>query len=105
MNVFNLFDLDILAATIRVSIPIMLAALGGLLCLRAGVFNIALEGQMLVGAFMGIVVTEWTTSIGQSLGFSSAWFGIAGGMLGGLAISMVFAVAILRFHADHIVAG
>jgi general nucleoside transport system permease protein len=105
MDIFNLFDLDILAATIRVSIPIMLAALGGLLCLRAGVFNIALEGQMLVGAFAGIVFTEWTASLGQTLGFSSAWFGILGGMLGGVAISMVFAVSILRFKADHIVAG
>ena len=39
-DIFGLFDPDILAASIRVSIPIMLAALGGLLCLRAGVFKI-----------------------------------------------------------------
>ena len=53
-DIFGLFDPDILAASIRVSIPIMLAALGGLLCLRAGVFNIALEGLMLVGSFFEI---------------------------------------------------
>ena len=105
MDIFGLFDLDILAASIRVSIPIMLAALGGLLCLRAGVFNIALEGMMLVGSFVAIVVTEATVSVGQSLGFPSTWLGIIGGLLGGLALSMVFAVSILRFKADHIVAG
>jgi simple sugar transport system permease protein len=105
MDVFGLFDLDIFAASIRVSIPIMLAALGGLLCLRAGVFNIALEGQMLVGSFTAIVVTEWTVGIGQTLGLPSTWFGIIGGLLGGLALSMVFAVSILRYRADHIVAG
>jgi len=105
MDILNLFDLDILAASIRVSIPIMLAALGGLLCLRAGVFNIALEGQMLVGSFFGIVVTEATVGLGAQLGISSTWFGIIGGLLGGLAMSMVFAVSILRFKADHIVAG
>ena len=104
-DILNLFDLDILAATIRVSIPIMLAALGGLLCLRAGVFNIALEGQMLVGSFFAIVVTEATAGLGQQLGIPSTWFGIVGGLLGGLAMSMVFGVSILRFKADHIVAG
>ena len=67
-GILNLFDLDILAATIRVSIPIMLAALGGLLCLRAGVFNIALEGQMLVGSFFAIVVTEATAGLGAAAG-------------------------------------
>jgi simple sugar transport system permease protein len=105
MDIFGVFDLDILAASIRVSIPIMLAALGGLLCLRAGVFNIALEGQMLAGSFVAIVVTEATVSVGRSLGITSTWFGIIGGLLGGLALSMVFAVSILRFKADHIVAG
>jgi simple sugar transport system permease protein len=105
MDIFNLFDLDILAATIRFSIPVTLAALGGLLCLRAGVFNIALEGQMLVGAFLAIVMTEATVSLARTVGITSAWFGIIGGLIGGLALSMVFAVSILRFKADHIVSG
>ena len=96
MDLTQLFDVDILAATIRVSVPILLAALGGLLCMRAGVFNIALEGQMLVGAFCGIAATEI---------FGSTWAGVIAGLLGGLAISMVLAVAVLRFKADQIVAG
>ena len=104
-DIFGLFDPDILAASIRVSIPIMLAALGGLLCLRAGVFNIALEGLMLVGSFFAIVATEATVGLGAQLGIPSTWFGIVGGLLGGLVLSLVFAVSILRYKADHIVAG
>ena len=106
MDIFGLFDLDILAASIRVSIPIMLAALGGLLCLRAGVFNIALEGHdagrlVLRHRRHGGDGRPW----GSRSGIPSTWFGIIGGLLGGLALSMVFAVSILRFKADHIVAG
>ena len=42
---------DLLTGTIRTATPILLAALGGLICERAGIFNIALEGLMLFGAF------------------------------------------------------
>ena len=45
---------DLLTGTIRTATPILLAALGGLICERAGIFNIALEGLMLFGAFFGI---------------------------------------------------
>ena len=47
---------DTLASMIRIATPLMLMALGGLLCQRAGVFNIALEGFSLVGAFAAIAV-------------------------------------------------
>lgn len=45
---------ELLAGTIRTATPILLAALGGLLCERIGIFNIALEGLLLLGAFFGI---------------------------------------------------
>ena len=45
---------DIISASFRIATPIMLAAVGGLLCFRAGVFNIGLEGLMLVGSFAGV---------------------------------------------------
>ena len=46
-----LFDASFFASVPRFVTPILLAALGGALCERAGVFNIALEGFLLTGAF------------------------------------------------------
>lgn len=46
---------SLFAAMMRISTPITLAAMGGLLCQKAGVFNIALDGMMLMGSFFGIV--------------------------------------------------
>ncbi len=46
-----LFDADLLASVLRSLIPILLAALGGMICERAGIFNIGLEGMLLMGAF------------------------------------------------------
>jgi len=54
---------DILHSTLRMATPIGLAALGGLFTHRAGVLNIALEGMMLTGAFVGVIVSYATGSI------------------------------------------
>ncbi|MGE0238186.1 MAG: ABC transporter permease [Parvibaculaceae bacterium] len=54
--VFNATQLgDFLATGVRLSVPIGFAAMGGMLCERAGVFNVALEGQLLFGAFAAAV--------------------------------------------------
>lgn len=54
--VFNPTQLgDFLATGVRLSVPIGFAAMGGMLCERAGVFNVALEGQLLFGAFAAAV--------------------------------------------------
>ena len=48
------------------------------MCERAGVFNIALEGLMLIGAFFGTACTYWT---------GSAWIGVLGGTAAGVRAS------------------
>ncbi len=92
-----LFDPDIFASALRIATPLILAAMGGLLCMRARIFNIALEGFMLVGAFCAIVFVDLT--------HGSAFMGLIGGLIAGLLVSAIYAVALIRFHADQIVAG
>lgn len=60
----TLFDTALVASVVRALVPVLLAALGGLLCERAGVFNIALEGLMLCGAFAAVAGSY---AIGSSL--------------------------------------
>ncbi|SRR5579884_156649 len=87
---------ELIAATIRTTAPILLAALGGLLCARAGVFNIALEGLMLMGAFAVIAGAYFSGSV---------WLGLLGAMAVGVATALVFAFFIQRLRADVIIAG
>ena len=90
----DLFTLDLLRSGIRLGTPIILAALGGGLCHRAGVLNLALEGKMLVGAFVGILAAF---ALGDTyLGVLVA--ALAGGLLGAL-----FALLYLRYEVDLII--
>lgn len=60
MNFLDLFDQDLVASVLRSLIPILLAALGGMLAERVGIFNIGLEGMILVGAFAGVAASFFT---------------------------------------------
>jgi simple sugar transport system permease protein len=86
----------LLGSTVRVSIPLLFAALGGLLSERSGVINIALEGLMLVGAFAAAVVTYST---------HSPWFGAFAGMGAGIALAAFYALFVIRLRSNQIVAG
>ena len=81
---------------LRLSTPLMLAALGGLYSERAGVINIALEGLMLAGAFTAAAVTHFT---------GNPWIGLLAGIAAGVLIASLHAVACIRFKADQVVTG
>ncbi len=81
---------------IRVSTPLILAALGGLLSERSGVINIALEGLMLLGAFTSAMVTYYT---------HSPWSGALAGMSASILLSTVYCFSVIELRANQIVAG
>src|SRR5690606_23038442 len=89
-----LFDASFLDSVPRFVTPILLAALGGAVCERAGVFNIGLEGMMLTGAFFAVV--------GAYFG-GSPWLGALAAMLAGAAMGAIFAEFNLRRGGDSIV--
>lgn len=86
----------LLRGTISASTPIAFGALAGVLCERAGVINIAIEGQFLAAAFTGAVVGTI---------FGSPWIGLVGGVAAGVAIAALLAGLSIRFKADQIVVG
>ncbi len=91
-----LWSSDFVYATLRLTTPVLFAALGGLLCERAGVINIGLEGLMLAGALTAYVV---------ALRSGSPWLGIGAALLAGALVAAVFAVAIVSFRANQIVSA
>src|SRR5437763_13524924 len=92
----GLWSSDLLSATLRLTTPILLAAIGGLLCERAGVINIALEGMMLGGALAAYVVALRT---------GNPWLGILAAMLVGVLTGLLFAVVVITFRANQIVSA
>jgi general nucleoside transport system permease protein len=86
----------LIAATLRFATPLVYAAMGGILCERSGVVNIALEGMMLSGAFWGIWGADTTGS----------WLlGLLIAMASGAAMSLVHAFFAIHLRADQIVVG
>ena len=87
---------EFLAAAVRIATPLLLAALGGILSERAGIFAVGLEGMMLTGAFAGVVATHGS-------GFVLA--GLVASLAGGMMLAGVVAIATTRFRADQMVTG
>jgi general nucleoside transport system permease protein len=84
------------AATLRFATPLIYAAMGGILCERSGVVNIALEGMMLSGAFWGIWGADKTGS----------WeLGLLIAMAAGGAMALIHAFFAIHLRADQIVVG
>ena len=100
----DILTFSLIASTIRLATPLVLAALGGLFSERSGVINIALEGKMLAGAFTAAAVT-YAADSKLGLGNASPWVGLLAGLLAGLFIAAIYAVSCIRFKADQVVSG
>jgi general nucleoside transport system permease protein len=84
-----------LEATVRTATPLALAALGELVVERVGVINIGLEGALIAGAFGALV----------GAGVGGTVIGYLAGALAGAAITIVFALFVIRLRADQIITG
>lgn len=90
------FLVSFLIATVRASIPILLAASGEIYSERSGVVNINLEGQMLMGAFFGFLTAYLTGSL---------FLGTVAAALVGVVFAMLFGFACITRKASQIVVG
>lgn len=95
MNAFD-YALLLLATSLRMSIPIVLAALGGMFSARAGIMALGLEGMMLAGAFGGVAGTYLT---------GNPWIGLALAIAAGMTIALLHGMLTVRFHVNHIISG
>lgn len=92
----EIFTIALIWSTVRQATPLILAALGGMFSERSGVINIALEGMMLAGAFTAAAVTYAT---------GSPYVGLLAGMMAGMLIAAIHAVACIQYQADQVVTG
>lgn len=86
----------LLQSTVRLSVPLILAALAGLMSERAGIFDIGLEGKMLGAAFGGGAVAAVT---------QSAWLGLGAAILVSVGLALVHAFASITQRGNQIVSG
>jgi simple sugar transport system permease protein len=86
----------ILGTAIVLAVPIVLGALGGVMSERVGVVNIAIEGQLLTGAFMAAVVGTLTKNL---------WLGALAAMITSAILSMALASLAVKYLVDQIIIG
>ena len=95
METYTLIVL-LLAATIRVATPLLLAAMAGLFSERSGVIDLGLEGKILGAAFAAAAVSATTGSV---------WLGLGAGILTAVALALVIGYACITHRGNQVVAG
>ena len=88
--------IDFLAQTLRIAVPYLLAAAGGVLSERAGLIGLSLEGYMLGGAFCAAVGSYYA---------GAPWIGVVAAIVGGGLLALLYAVSAIRYKADQVVVG
>ena len=86
----------LLGNTLVLALPIILGGMGGIMSERVGVVNIAIEGQLLTGAFLAAVIGSITGSL---------WVGVLAAMIGAALLSTVLASLSIKYLVDQIIIG
>ncbi|RCW71922.1 ABC transporter permease [Saliterribacillus persicus] len=92
----SLFDLSLINSTLRMMAPLLLAGLGGAICARVGIFNVGLDGLMLMGAFLGIAANVLFENLILATLFA---------VIGTAIFSLILGYLIINLQANMIVVG
>ena len=91
LTIIQIFD-----SSIRLATPLIFAALAGLFSERAGIFDIGLEGKMLVSAFLAAAVASTSGSV---------WIGVLAGIIASLLFSAIHGMASITFRGNQLISG
>ncbi|GAC1487816.1 MAG: hypothetical protein NVS2B15_03770 [Pseudarthrobacter sp.] len=86
----------LMAGAVTLAVPLVFGSLSGVLCERAGVVNIAIEGQLLLGAFSAAVVATVTGNV---------YVGLISAAVAGALVSLVLAVVSIKYLVNQIIVG
>ena len=87
---------QILESTLRLATPLLFACLAGIVSERAGIFDIGLEGKLLISAFFSAAFAFYT---------GSAWLGLGVGILSSVIFSLIHGVASITFRGNQLISG
>jgi ABC-type uncharacterized transport system permease subunit len=101
--------IGMLETTVIRSVPITLGAISGVLCERVAVVNIAIEGMLLGGAFVGVLVASSLKGIAGEATFLGgpleSWIGVLAAMVVGALLSWALAWLAIKYRVDQIILG
>lgn len=86
----------LLAGAVTLAVPLVFGSLSGVLCERSGIVNIAIEGQLLIGAFAAAVGATVTRNV---------YAGLAAAAIAGALVSLVLAVVSIKYLVNQIIVG
>lgn len=87
---------SLLAGALSLSVPLVFGGLGGVIGERVGVVNVAIEGQLLLGAFNAAILSSVT---------NNPFVGLIGALIGGVLVSLVLAVFAIKYLVEQVIIG
>jgi simple sugar transport system permease protein len=87
---------DLLRGSLALAVPLIFGSMAGVLSERVGIVNIAIEGQLLAGAFTSALAASVTHNL---------WVGLLGAMIAGAIVSWILAVFSIKYVVDQIIVG
>jgi len=95
MDVFTMI-IQTFDATVRLAVPLLLACLAGLYSERAGIFDIGLEGKMLMAAMFSAAIAAISGSV---------WLGLLAGIGASMVLSLIHGLASITFRGNQLISG